>query len=539
MFCDYFSAVATNLNNDIPTSNTDPMDYMPPRVHESFFVLPSTPSEIKNLIMSLPNKGFTIDSIPVFIYKKIVDYIAPVFSVLFNKSVSEGIFPNILKIARVTPIYKSKSHKIVSNFRPISVLSFTSKILEKLMKSRVMKYLERNSIIYDKQFGFREGYSTTDAILEFVDSCTTSLNDKIYTIAVFLDLSKAFDTVNKDIMLKKLDYLGFRGVVNEWFASYLSDRRMYVQYENSRSVMKTLNIGLPQGAVSSPYLFTLYVNDMHQASDKLTFLHFADDTTVHMSGRNLRQLCVDVSAELLKVSEWMKANRLSLNVDKTSFMLFTHKVVNREEVEIDIGGRVVQQARSAKFLGILIDDRLSFNQHTMALRKKLSCALGIMYKMSGYVPGHILRMMYYSLFYPHLICGLSVWGGCGATNFDKINRIQQRALSLIEERYCTNIPLPLQKVYLLNLLCKFQTIVHHGSSQYFTSKINLLMPGHNHHTRFSQFNNFNVPFCVKTVSQRQFLYNAVKGWNDLPSALKEQISLPTFKRRMKSYLVEM
>ena len=133
-------------------------------------------------------------------------------------------------------------------------------------------------------------------------------------------------------MLKKHDYLGFRGVVNEWFASYLSDRRMYVQYENSRSVMKTLNIGLPQGAVSSPYLFTLYVNDMHQASDKLTFLHFADDTTVHMSGINLRQLCVDMSAELLKVSEWIKANRLSLNVDKTSFMLFTHKVVNREEV---------------------------------------------------------------------------------------------------------------------------------------------------------------------------------------------------------------
>ena len=157
--------------------------------------------------------------------------------------------------------------------------------------------------------------------------------------------------------------------MNEWFASYLSDRSMYVQYKNSITVMKTLNIGLPQGAVSSPYLFTLYVNDMHQASDKLTFLHFADDTTVHMTGRNLRHLCVYISAELLKVSEWMKDNRLSLNVDKTSFMFFTQKVVNREEVEIDIGGRVVQQARSAKFLGILIDDRFSFNQHTMALRK--------------------------------------------------------------------------------------------------------------------------------------------------------------------------
>ena len=157
--------------------------------------------------------------------------------------------------------------------------------------------------------------------------------------------------------------------------------------------------------------------------------------------------------------------------------------------------------------------------------------------MSGCVPGHVQR--YYSLFYPHLIYGLSVWSGCVATNIDKINRIQLRALSLIKERYCTNIPLPLQKVYLLNLLCKFQTIVHHCSSQYFIRKINSSMPDHNHHARFSQFDNFNIVFCVKTVSQRQFLYNAVKRWNDLPPALKEPVPLPTFKRKMKSYVIEM
>ena len=140
-----------------------------------------------------------------------------------------------------------------------------------------------------------------------------------------------------------------------------------------------------------------------------------------------------------------------------------------------------------------------------------------MNKMSGCGPELVLRMMYYSLlnFYPHLIYGLSVWGGCGTTNIGKINRIQLRALSLIKERYCTNVPVPLQKVYSLNLLCKFQTLIHHGLSQYFLRKINSLMPNHNHHTKFLLFNNFNIPFCVKTVSQRQFRYNAVKRWNDL------------------------
>lgn len=536
MFCNYFSSVATDLNNNIPDSNTNPMNYMPPRIRDSFFVAPSTATEIKKLVLSLPNKGFTVNSIPVFIYKKIIDFVAPIFSSIFNRSVSEGIFPDILKIARITPIYKGKSHKVVSNFRPISVLSFTSKILEKLMKYRVVKYLESNSIIYDKQFGFREGYSTTDAVLEFVDSCTSSLDNKLFTIAVFLDLSKAFDTVNRDIMLNKLDNLGFRGIANQWFASYLSDRKMYVQYDKSTSVTKTLNIGLPQGAVSSPWLFSLYVNDMHRVSDKLTFVHFADDTTVHMSGSNLRKLCLDMSEELVGVNEWMNANRLSLNVEKTSFMLFTHSTVKREEVVISIGGRTVQQVRSAKFLGITIDDRLNFNQHTSILCRRLSCAVGVMYRMSVCVPGFVLRMLYFSLFYPHLIYGVSVWGGCGITNISKVKRIQNKALSIIAENGDNNLPLPFHKVYLLYLMCKFQSIFHNGDSEYFLNKVNLLIPAHQHQTRFCSLKKINVARCDKTVSQRQFFYNGVRGWNDLPHFLKDPLSPIQFKSKLKKHL---
>ena len=155
-------------------------------------------------------------------------------------------FPADLKIARVTPIHKSKSHKVTSNFRPISVLSFFAKIIEKLMKFRFMAYLDKNNVIYNKQFGFRSGYSTSDAILAFVDSCASSLDQKLYIIAVFLDLSKAFDSVNKNIMLLKLEQLGFRGRMNEWFDSYLSDRDMYVQINDCSSQVKCINIGLPR-----------------------------------------------------------------------------------------------------------------------------------------------------------------------------------------------------------------------------------------------------------------------------------------------------
>ena len=149
-----------------------------------------------------------------------------ILSSLFNRSAAKAFSQISLKVARVTPIFKSKSHKIVSNFRPISVLSFTSKILEKLMKTRVLSHLEKHNIIFEKQFGFRMGLSPADAVLEFVDHCVTSLDSKLYTIAIFLDLSKAFDTVNRNIMLDKLENIGIRGIANKWFASYMSDRRM-------------------------------------------------------------------------------------------------------------------------------------------------------------------------------------------------------------------------------------------------------------------------------------------------------------------------
>ena len=143
--------------------------------------------------------------------------------------------------------------------------------------------------------------------------------------------------------------------------------------------MKCVNSGLPQGAVNSPWLFSLYVNDMHRSSEKLNFVHFADDTTVYMSGCDLNQLCEEVSIELGKVEKWMKANRLSLNVQKTSFMVFTHRPIKSEDLVIEIGGMRVQNVRAAKFLGVTVDDRLSYNQHVSELSWKLSCSIGLMY----------------------------------------------------------------------------------------------------------------------------------------------------------------
>ena len=327
-------------------------------------------------------------------------------------------------------------------------------------------------------------------------------------------------------MLSKLERMGFRGSMKCWFDSYLSDRRMVVQIGDKKSHTKILNIGLPQGAVTSPYLFSYYVNDMHNASDKLQFIHFADDTTVYMSGNNLQTLCTDVSNELNKIWEWLKANRLSLNIDKTWFMLFTHSNVTNIPFSVDIGGNVLERVTSTKFLGIYIDERLSFNTHILHLSRKLAHVNEIMRKIAHFMPLIVLRGVYFSLFQSILEYGMSVWGVCGVTNCSRISNIQCRVMKLLANlSNGVSPPLPYEKLYILRILCQFcKFYKSNDPNNYFYGKIMSLLQGHTHGTRFRIDGNLNLPHMNKSVTQKQFLYNAVIEWNTIATNMYKKFS---------------
>ena len=307
-FCEYFSSIAGKLDADIPTTQTDPMTYMPDRTDNTFTSNPASDAEIVAIISSLKKKY--INAIPIFIYKILSGIIAPVICNIFDRAIEQGSFPTILKLSRVIPIDKCKCKKVIMNYRPIS------KVIEKLIKTRCEIFLTDNNLLYRHQYGFRSGRNTTDAILQLTDYCTDAFYNRLFTIVIFLDYSKAFDTVNKDIMLRKLDRLVFRGRSLDFFDSYLSDRRLFVELNGQRSETKTSDIGLPQGAISYPWMFGLYINDMHRASNHFKFIHIADDTTIYMSDSDLTRLTDRVNVELRKIYEWLKANRLSLNIEK-------------------------------------------------------------------------------------------------------------------------------------------------------------------------------------------------------------------------------
>ena len=242
---------------------------------------------------------------------------------LFQLSLEKGVFPDDLKIAKLTPIYKAGDNSDVSNYRPISVLPCFSKILERLMYNHLSKYLKENNILYEKQFGFQSGYSTNDAIVQLVDKIFDSFEKEQFTLGVSIDLPKAFDIVDHSILLKKLKFYGITDKNLAWFESYLSNRKQYIEIsENSKTDLKYLTCDVPQGSILGPLLFLVYVNDLSNTSRLLDPIMFSDDTNLFLNHKDIKHLYTVVNNELLNIKDWFTANKLSLNVEKTKYSFF-------------------------------------------------------------------------------------------------------------------------------------------------------------------------------------------------------------------------
>ena len=271
------------------------------------------------------------------------------------------------KIASVTPIYKTGDENDFGNYRPISVLPCFSKMLERIMYKRLYNHLSQNHMLYPKQFGFQKSHSTEHAIIQLIDQINSSFEKNNFTLDVFIDLSKAFDTVDHHILISKLENYGVNGNNLRWFQSYLKNREQYLNFNNKITTLSQITCGVPQGSILGPLLFLIYVNDLNNASSILDPITFADDTNLFYSQKNIHQLFTKINEELEKIGDWFKANKLSLNNKKTKYTLF-HKNSIKDDLpvklpDLEIANNEIERKKAIKFLGVILDENVNWQEY--------------------------------------------------------------------------------------------------------------------------------------------------------------------------------
>lgn len=545
-FVNHFANVGKTQSEKIPTSKKKSEDYMINSiVSDSAYFSPTDTFEVCDIIHKMKqsnSKGF--DEISSTVLKNIMHSIVSPLSELINRSLSEGQFPDLLKIAKVVPLHKSNSKQEVSNYRPISVLSCISKVYEKIIHKRLYKYLELNNILDPLQFGFKPKNSTIHAITKLTQDILIGLENKDTTLAVFCDLSKAFDTLDHSILLNKLYKYGVRGITLNLFESYLNNRSMYVANNNESSTIHIIpNYGVPQGSVLGPLLFNIYVNDLCLCLKHANHILYADDTTLYIIGRNRKLLFHQMTDDLNNLSMWFRANKLALNTDKTNYIVFSDKHTDTPDLELSIDNKLLKQVTTTKFLGIHMDNYLSWETHVNHISKKLTTGLYVLNSLKHSLPSCNLRMIYSCIMHCHIIYGCILWGNCYKKFLNRIAVAQKKALRIICHKGYNAPSSPLFKA--MNIL-KIEDLYRLQVCQFMYKTNHMFVPTplinmYNRRNETHQYttrhcNDFSIPNYKSEKLRRSFTVTGPKLWFNLCENMK-QYNYKQFSKVLKATLI--
>ena len=540
-FNNFFINIGPSTAAKIPINDKSPTSYLKGDYAQSFYASPVTPDELHKLFHDLKDSASGWDGFECKVIKAVSDEILYPFGHICNLSLVQGVFPKQLKLAKVIPLFKSGDDMLFNNYRPVSILPIFSKILERIMYNRLLDYIEKKRILNNNQFGFRKDHSAAMALISLVDKISKAIENGEVVLGLFLDFSKAFDTVNYDILFTKLFHYGIRGCNLSWFKSYLLNREQFVSYNGHDSSRQIVKCGVPQGSILGPLLFLIYVNDLSTVSSLLVDIMFADDTNLFLAEKNLSNLERIMNEELAKINTWVQVNKLSLNIKKTNFMLFKGQKKIEYLPKIEMNNVSLLSINTSKFLGVIIDEKLSWIHHIDYICKKVSKSIGILSKLKKYLNVHSLINMYYCFVYPYLQYCNEVWGNAYSSHLNRLKLLQKRVIRIIarvDNFYHTD-----------ELFTKFNILKLHSINDYMIGQIMYkaywsLLPIplmslfvkndniHSYHTR--QKDDFHPPRPKSNLLKRSVAYKGVTVWNSIRQTVKINCSFECFKKRLKN-----
>ena len=540
---EYFSNIGKNVADTIPNSFTWKWKN-PESLHKFHFSLLQTVDIEKHLKSLDPESHLDILDMDSKLLRLGSSILAPSLTNICNKSLKDEYVPIDWKFARVTPVYKGKGSKTdKSNYRPISVLCIIACIMEKEVQTQIMQYFINHDFISIDQFAFLKNHSTITCLHRVLDDCLEAINESEMIGACFLDIQKCFDTIDHEILLKKLSKYGIDDKELLWFKNYLNDRTQIVACNGKLSKKQKLSVGVPQGSSLGPFLFLVFINDLSQSVPDGYINMFADDVMIYVTGKTLKEIKISLQKCVNRAYEWYNCNKLSINSSKSNVMLigsqrniFTHA----EELDIYLGNTKLKQVRSTRYLGLEVDCFLKWDSHIQNLCRSISGKLVTMSRLRPFLCEELLNKMYRTNIQPCIDYGISIWGNCNEYNKNMVYRLQKRAARIVKSNFdfinvrgsdlMSNLKWQTvdsrKKYFLATLMFK---CIHGEAPVWLSNQILMTSENHGLTTRYANQSNVVIPKPNVEMFRKSFQYQGASVWNGLQTELKDSTTLNNFK----------
>jgi len=513
-------------------------------------------AEISKLISRSPTKSCSLDPIPTWLLKSCLPVFVPILTRIVNSSLAQGIVPEGLKEALVTPLLKKPGSdpEILKNYRPVSNLTFVSKVIERTVATRLQKHMTDNNLGEVLQSAYKCGHSTESALLRVQNDILSAVDTKGAALLVLLDLSAAFDTVDHPTLLSRLqDRIGVTGVTLTWITSYLSGRHQSVIVGGESSPRRGLEYGVPQGSVLGPILFTIYTLPLGDIARRhqLEFHLYADDTQLYLGFRPLDGSSVigaldRVSNCIDDIRKWMKVNFLMLNDDKTEVLIICPKAVQPKlsSVTLTIGDLDIKPSQCARNLGVIFDSSMSLEKHTLSICRKAYFQMRQIGQISRYLDEPSVKLLVHAFVTSRLDYCNSLMYGANQYLINKVQRVQNSAARLISRtrKYDHVTPvlkqlhwLPIRERIVFKILVFTFKALHNLGPEYIQDIVKIHKPTRALRSQFSVM--AAVPRTrTTTYGDRTFAKSGPTLWNALPETIRAITRLSTFKKELKTLL---